>query len=661
VNGLATAWIDTSDVDQVIQYNPHAAMGAAASWGNRNVISHLDSEGFPYRGTSLAAHLARVLSVLMGAGTVLCTYAIAARLFPRQEWVAVAAAALNAFTPQFLFISAAINNDVLATLLAAVCLWLLVCIVQDGPSARRLLALGVVVGLAALTKLNALVLLPLTALVLLLAAWRHGNWRSAVPQGIATFAAAAVAGGWWYLRNWILYRDPFGLKLMFAVKPARTQAPTLAELLYLLDGALKSFWGVFGWFNITMEEWVYRVFEGALILALAGLLVRASLYAVRRSWAELLRLAFLTLWAITFLVALVGWSQVRYPQGRLVFPAMPAISTLLILGLAQWFPARLRRWSIAAILFLLLGFALVVPFRYIAPAYAQAQPLTADERARITHPLVLDIGDGIRLLGYDLGDETIKPGTQLTVTLYWECRAAMDKDYSVFVHLVDARGVIIAQRDSYPGAGNDPTRNWTVGRTMRDIYPLDIPAALLAQGPCLLHIGLYDYQSGQRLAVYGAGGEQTDSAELPTELALETPLPETVQGVRYQFGDSIALVGYVVEPIATGPGGTLHVALRWQALHALHDNYTVFVHLMRTGAQIWAQDDHVPDDGRAPTSTWTAGQVVTDVFDLRVSPDAPLDTYQLIVGLYNSATVKRLKLPTGFDFVVLGQIEVGGR
>ena len=46
VNGLATAWIDTSDAEQVIQYNPHAAIGAPAAWGNRNVTSHLDSEGF---------------------------------------------------------------------------------------------------------------------------------------------------------------------------------------------------------------------------------------------------------------------------------------------------------------------------------------------------------------------------------------------------------------------------------------------------------------------------------------------------------------------------------------------------------------------------------------------------------------------------------------
>jgi hypothetical protein len=103
------------------------------------------------------------------------------------------------------------------------------------------------------------------------------------------------------------------------------------------------------------------------------------------------------------------------------------------------------------------------------------------------------------------------------------------------------------------------------------------------------------------------------------------------------------------------------VTLRWEALQTLHDNYTVFVHLMRAGAQIWAQDDHWPADGQAPTSTWTAGQVVTETFDLRVSPDAPVDSYQLIVGLYDSATVKRLKLSTGLDYIVLGQIEVGGQ
>ena len=573
LNGLAAAWIDTTDAEQVIQYNPHAAIGAPVVWGNHNVISHLDSEGFPYRGTSLAVHLARFLSVLMGAGTVLCTYAVAARLFPRQKWIAAAAAALNAFTPQFLFLSASINNDVLATLLSAVCLWLLVCIIQDGSTLRKSLALGIVVGLAALTKLDALVLIPLTALVLLLAVWKHGNRRFAVSCGLTTFAVVLVLGGWWYLRNWILYRDPFGPDVAFAVLVARIQRTTLPELLRLLDGVLKASLGVFGWFNISMESWVYALFAVGLVLAFLGLLRRIRIWVVGRYRAELSRLGLLFAWRIAFIAALALWSQARSPQGQLLFSRTPAISTLLVMGWAQWFPRSARRWAVTAILVVLLGLAIAAPFRYIVPAYAKAPPLTAEEKSAINHPLVLDWGDSVRLLGYDLSRETVQPGTDLRVTLYWECLATMDTDYSIFVRLVDARGTIIAQRDSYPGAGNDPTRNWTVGKTMRDIYPLDIPATLRAQGPCRIHIGLYDYQSGSRLIVQNSQGEQADVAVLPAALGLETGSLSTVQDIPHKSGGRIAFVGCALEQIAAVPRGTLRGTLCWQALTATPEVY----------------------------------------------------------------------------------------
>jgi hypothetical protein len=52
---------------------------------------------------------------------------------------------------------------------------------------------------------------------------------------------------------------------------------------------------------------------------------------------------------------------------------------------------------------------------------------------------------------------------------------------------------------------------------------------------------------------------------------------------------------------------------------------------------------------------------VTDRFELKVSPDAPEDVYELIVGLYNSETIKRLYVPSGVNTVVLGKIQVGSR
>ena len=658
LNGWITSWIDTSDVDDVVRYNPHAAIGALSVRGNRNVISHTPYEDLPYRGTVLAAHLTRLLSVLMGAGTVICTYAIARRLFPEPGWVAPAAAALNALVPQFIFINASTNNDVLITLLAGLSLWLLVCIAQDGPAPARMAALGTALGLAALSKLNGLVLLPMAGIVLAMLAWRRRHRQALVGWSVWTFGAAALVGTWWYWRNWLLYGDPFGLRLMFAVLPQRAQRPTFPELLQLMDGALKSFFGVFGWFNIAMEPWLYNVFFAGLVLALVGLARFVYLLARQNRWPELRRVGLLGFWSTTFVLALIGWTQARYPQGRLLFPAMPAIAILLVLGLAQWLPRNARPVGVAGLLAALLVLSVAVPFRYIAPAYARAQPLTDTEQVSSIEPLSVEFGEKVRLVGFALNEATIRPGEDLWLTLYWEGLTVMERDYSVFVHLVDEHEVIVAQHDSYPGAGNDPTRSWDPGKVLRDVHRLDVPATLLAKGPLHLYLGLYDYHTDRRLAIFDPGGRVRDFTELPVDLSFEQQSAAELIEQDLDFAGLIALTGYSVEPIIAQPGDTLRMVLRWQALQGVDDDYTVFVQLMREGAQIWAQNDHSPKQGAAPTSTWAAGDVTIDEFDLHISPDAPADTYDLTIGLYIPATMKRLKLPDGTDFVVLGRVAV---
>ena len=83
-----------------------------------------------WRGTALAIHLIRFLSVLMGAGTVYLGYRLLLEIWPERWGLALAAAALTAFNPMFLFISGAVNNDNLAMLLCALGIWLLVRLVK---------------------------------------------------------------------------------------------------------------------------------------------------------------------------------------------------------------------------------------------------------------------------------------------------------------------------------------------------------------------------------------------------------------------------------------------------------------------------------------------------------------------------------------------------
>ena len=71
---LVTAWIDTDDLSEVRWLNPMANTGRPLAAGNKNLIIHTEREAFPWRGSALAVHLIRFLSVLLGASVVYLTY-----------------------------------------------------------------------------------------------------------------------------------------------------------------------------------------------------------------------------------------------------------------------------------------------------------------------------------------------------------------------------------------------------------------------------------------------------------------------------------------------------------------------------------------------------------------------------------------------------------
>jgi hypothetical protein len=114
--------------------------------------------------------------------------------------------------------------------------------------------------------------------------------------------------------------------------------------------------------------------------------------------------------------------------------------------------------------------------------------------------------------------------------------------------------------------------------------------------------------------------------------------------VHFNFGDKIALVGYEMDRRKAEPGEAIHLTLYWQGLAEIEHDYTVFVHLLREGDQIWARADRQPQEGAAPTSTWGKGQIVVDEYELVIAPDAPPDVYEIEVGLYLAKTGERLDI-----------------
>lgn len=669
LGALLTFWIDTDDMSQVRWLNPHVNNGIITQDGNVNLAIHTDREAFPWRRTVLAVHLVRFASVLMGAGTVFFTYLIAHQVLPGREDIALGAAAFNAFLPMFLFISGAINNDNLTWLLCSAALWQLLRLLNTShpsslpafqPSDRRALVwLGLTLGAGVLTKSSVLGLLPLTALAIGYVAWRRRSWRYFFEGGIITAGLVVAIAGWWFWRNRRLYGDWLGLDMFYQVLGTRANPAPLRQLWGERFGFAMAGWGLFGGMNVPMDARIYDLLNWVAVASAAGLLL-ALIRQIGRSRLTIRNLRFAVLllvaWPTIVLVSWSQWARVTWSsQGRLVFSALSAFCVLMFYGLSQLVPQRFVRWLGLALGGGLLVVAATAPFIYIAPAYARPPTLTDADIAAIPHRLDVTFGDRMYLWGYELEATETRPGGTLALTLYWQSTASMNRDWSVFVHLLDEFDVPIAQRDTYPGQGLYPTSLWPVGEALASRYVLQLGETVYAPSVAKLEVGLFDYATCfpcERLPT-NTGGDNVRFGKITI-----APNP-----VRFNFGDKIALVGYEMDTRRLRPGETLTLTLYWEGLAEMENNYSVFTHIRGEGTQLWAMDDDWPLEGDAPTAAWKVGQRVVDPHTLTVHPDTPPGVYDVEIGIYLTETLERLRriTPDGRlvdDYLFLSKVRV---
>ncbi|MBN1399907.1 MAG: CotH kinase family protein [Anaerolineae bacterium] len=122
-------------------------------------------------------------------------------------------------------------------------------------------------------------------------------------------------------------------------------------------------------------------------------------------------------------------------------------------------------------------------------------------------PVDYRLGPSIHLIGYHLVPESPRAGGRLYLTLRWRTDAPLSRSYTVFTHLLAATGERVAQRDSMPRDNRFPTTRWPVGEPIDELRVIELPTKLPA-GEYRLYLGMYLLQSGERLPVYGADGQE---------------------------------------------------------------------------------------------------------------------------------------------------------
>ncbi len=657
-----TFWIDTSDMDVVRQINPHANIGTLPPDGNINMMVHRpELEAFPWQGTALAVHIARFLSVALGAGTVIVTYALARQLFPDWGAVALTAAALVAFLPMFLYIQGSVNNDALSNLLGnsitLTLVWLL--LRERPPRLRDYVLIGVLMGMGLLAKGSVGFLIFVVAAVLGVLALRYRDWKIFVVGGLVSGVLTNLIAAWWYLRNWQLYGDPTGLNTFLDIVGRRLIPANAAQLWSERFSFIQAYWGFFGGVNLPLPTWAYIGFNVIAVFALFSVviyLVRlATTHGKPVRWWLAAGVTFIWI-GITF-AGYLRWTAITpASQGRLIFVALSSISVWMAVGLCWLFRERGRYVLAGGAVGYFAGVALMAPLIVIAPRY-QPPPLPEYIGALLTiyEPADEDESGAIAMVGAGVQKEPVRPGEYVTVNMDWQIIEPFERDWSIFIHLKTPEGVIIAQRDMYPGGGLLATSHLDLRQAWRNPVAVKVPRAAYAPATLDVMVGWYHLTTGERMThseddespVYNPENDELVTIGtvelLPDESTYDVPNP-----VHVNFDNQIELVGYEYSTLTPTPGGEMEVTLYWRAKQRLDEDYVVFVHAIDAPTfTIVGGSDAQPVNWTRPTSTWEPGEIIVDTHTFTVREDALPTPYEVEVGMYtveDDGTLPRLRV-----------------
>ncbi len=672
-----TAWIDTDDLDHWRRVNPHADIGVMPPDGNINMIVHRPDER-RMTGSLLALQVSRLFSVVLGGGTVFMTYRLGRELFPDRREIALSAMAFNASLPMFLFISGSVNNDNLASFLGALLTIVVIRLLRKEQivSVTNYGILGIAAGTGLLAKLNLGFFIPVIALSLILVSLRQRNWRPVVIGGFISGGLTVLIAGWWYLRNWQLYGDPTGLNVFLDIVGRRAIPANAAQLWSERDSFLQAFWGFFGGMNVPLPDAVYVIFNVLGALGVVGVLAYLIGQLGSRA-SRMLTVAHLVtlLWIVVTFVSYLRWTaETPASQGRLVFGALSSICVWLAVGWCWWLPQQARALTAAPAAFS-VTIAALTPWLIIAPAYQPPASLWTSSPADLGRPqdatLEIDAqfapltgGGQLSMLGARVETPEVRPEQYAHVSMGWIVEAPVSRDWSLFVHLVSPDGVIIGQRDRYPGAGLLATSDLAAQSAWLEPIAVWIPANAYAPQTLDIVVGWYHLPSGERMSqLDGSETYTVGQVELlPRTSDVEVPNPSSII-----YAHQIELIGYSLSDLSPAQGTDVRLTLYWRGLRAIEQDYVVFAQIIDPKTTtIYAASDAMPAAWNRPTSTWTPGEIIEDVHTLSVRADAPPGIYEVFIGLYTRAAdggFDRLRVVTAdggqaFDYAQLSRVRI---
>jgi len=631
------ALIDDVDFNDVLERaNPFAGY-AFAEPGNDNKtgLVHAESEGFPYTGspTALRVHLIRLVSVLLGTGTLLVCYQIACLVWPARVLPRLMTITFVAFMPQFTYMNSVINSSVLLYFLSTLSLLLLLRLMIHGYNIGRSVALGVALGLVLLTKVNATFLVFPVGLALLM------DFRKSWKYAFLILGLVLAIAAWWYIRNLVLFGNITGITALDASQPGELIQAPLPEAIRIawqrLPFAYQTFWARFGGAFIPLAPGVYKAYNVLTLLIVIGVVTRLMFLTQKHNTdsqqrAQSVRIGMIVaVYGLSWLLLLFVYSTQAWSgiQGRYVFPGIVSLGIAFALSF-DWVSDILPDESVLAGATVILGTgALYALLGVFLPAY---RTLPSPDDVQVLHSYTFD---GVaEITGATPAVLYAKPGDTVHFTVVWQALKETDQEYTAYLHNLEVPSI---RRDSYPGTGTLRSSDWDTGQEWAERYVIAIPDETEPQRVTSFIAGLSRVEDGSVVSAI-AGGEEV--VPFVGQLVIQSESRPT--NSTYIFADKIGLE----EPLIRLDGNQVNVCLAWEAIQPMDVDYKLFIHLLPPDQEeVLAQYDASTGNGQYPTWAWAAGERIEECVSLEI-PSSFFGEARLAFGLYDLRDAVRLSV-----------------
>ena len=134
--------------------------------------------------------------------------------------------------------------------------------------------------------------------------------------------------------------------------------------------------------------------------------------------------------------------------------------------------------------------------------------------------LPAQFGSSIVLEGFETVNSQVKANEAIVLLLYWRATGKIDRDYTVFAHLLDDQGNILASHDSQPRRGAAPTSSWALNALTVDAIILPITPDTPAGKNYRIEVGLYYLPTLERLKIVDGSQSTNQDAIIFSEFAV---------------------------------------------------------------------------------------------------------------------------------------------